>query len=180
MAKLVSRTYSEALFEVAVEEDILDKLAEELQFVIDTFNTYPDLFELYKSPQITVNERKEMVAQVFGDKISLNLKNFLKILIDKGRCGSFYGISDSFMDLKNKEKGIVHVVAETVTEMSDAQMHLLTEKLGKNITGTVLITNKINPDIMGGINLKIGDQVIDGSVKTKLEEIRDELAQIVI
>lgn len=180
MAELVSRTYSEALFEVAVEEGKLDKITEEVNLVVESFKTYPDLFELFKSPQISIKERKAMVTEVFEGKISTELLNFLKILIDKGRGSSLFGISDSFIKMADGKKGLLHVIAESAVPMGPAEIEALRAKLSATFEGTVEVSNKLNPDLMGGLVLKIGDKIIDGSVKKKLDEIKDELAQIIV
>lgn len=180
MAKLVSKTYSESLFEVAVEENILAKTMEDMSFVNESFKTYPELYELFRSPQISAIERKAMLDEVFGTKVSKEVLNFLKILVDKGRCGDIFGINDSFKSLSDKHNGVVHVVAETAILMDEKEIDALKAKLSSDMNCTIEIINKINPEVMGGLTLKIGDKVIDGSVKKKLNDIRDELAQIIV
>lgn len=180
MAKLVSKTYSESLFEVAVEEDILEKTIEDMLLVKESFETYPELYELFRSPQISTNERKDMLKEVFGSKVSMEVLNFLKILVDKSRCSEIFGISESFMSLSDEHKGIVHVIAETVVPMGEKEINDLREKLSSDMNKTIEIINEINPDLMGGLTLKVGDKIIDGSVKKKLNDLREELAQIVV
>lgn len=180
MAKLVSKTYSESLFEVAVEENILEKTIEDMLLIKESFETYPELYELFRSPQVSTVERKAMLKEVFGPKVSTEVLNFLKILVDKGRCSEIFGINDSFMKLSDKHNGIVHVVAETAVLMDEKEIDALKAKLSSDMNCTIEIINKINPEIMGGLTLKIGDKVIDGSVKKKLNDIREELAQIIV
>lgn len=180
MAKLVSKTYSESLFEVAVEENILDKTIEDMLLVKESFETYPELYELFRSPQISSDERKAMLVEVFGPKVSTEMLNFLRILVDKGRCSEIFGISESFMSLSDKHNGIVHVIAESAVPMDEKEIDALKAKLSSELNSKIEIINKINPEVMGGLTLKIGDKVIDGSVKKKLNDIRDELAQIIV
>ncbi|MGB3368962.1 MAG: ATP synthase F1 subunit delta [Acidaminobacteraceae bacterium] len=180
MAKLVSKTYSESLFEVAVEENILDKTIEDMLLIKESFETYPKLYELFRSPQISSIERKAMLSEVFGPKVSTEVLSFLKILVDKGRCSEIFGINDSFMSLSDKHNGIIHVVAKTAIAMDEKEIDALKAKLSSDMNCTIEIINEINPEIMGGLTLKIGDKVIDGSVKKKLNDIRDELAQIIV
>ena len=153
MAKLVSKTYSESLFEVAVEENILDKTIEDMLLVKESFETYPELYELFRSPQISSDERKAMLVEVFGPKVSAEMLNFLRI---------------------------VHVIAESAVPMDEKEIDALKAKLSSELNSKIEIINKINPEVMGGLTLKIGDKVIDGSVKKKLNDIRDDLAQIIV
>jgi len=180
MAELVSKTYSEALFEVALESNTIDSLRDELKFVVATFNEYPKLYEIMLTPKVNIDEKKAVFNETFGDKISDELHNFVKILFDKKRGSDIKDIYAAFSDRVDAHNGIVNVIVETVVEVNETQMENLTTKL-KAITGKeVRIVNKISPDVLGGMVVRIGDKIIDGSVKRKLEELKDNLKQVVL
>lgn len=180
MAKLVSRTYSEALFEVALENDKLDVYSEEIKFVADSFKEYPEFYEIYVTPKINKDERKETVSAVFGDKVSKEVLNFIKMLVDKKRGSFIFDISKDFGEMVNNHKGIQDGIVESVIPMTEDELQKLGNELQK-LTGTkVNLTNVVNEKILGGILVRVGDRVIDGTVKSKLNNIKESLSQIIV
>lgn len=180
MAKLVSRTYSEALFEVALEEDKVDLFLDEISFVIETFKSYPDFFELFKTPLVRVDEKKKVMGEVFGDKLSKEMNNFLKIVIDKRRGHFIDQIKFEYEKLLNKHKGIVSAVAITAVPLNDEDKTTLKEKLATLTGKEVQLSNDIDESVIGGVLVKIGDKVIDGTIKGRLEEMKESLSQIIV
>lgn len=180
MAELVSKTYSEALFDVAVEENCIDKISSELEFIVETFKAHPEFFELFRTPQINVEERKNIVLEVFGDNISQEVQNFIKILLDKGRGSAFLSIKEAFDKLVSDYRGEVAAVVESAVALSEDQLSSLAEKLSQATGKKIVLENNVNPDILGGLIVKVGDKVVDGSVKMKLNEMKDNLAQIIV
>jgi len=180
MAKLVAKTYSEALFEVALEEEKVDLFLEEFEFIANTLNMYPDFFTLLKSPQIHVSEKKEIITEVFEDKLSLEMMNFLKIILDKNRSYYLPQIKDEYQKLVNNHKGIIEAIAITAIPLNDDDKLKLKEKL-EGITGkNIKISNKIDSSLLGGVLVRIGDKVIDGTIKGRLDELKDSLSQIIV
>ncbi len=180
MAKLVSKTYSEALFEVALEEEKVELFLKELEFIVDSLKTYPEFFVLLKSPRINVDEKKKMIAEVFSDKLSEEMNNFLKIILDKRRSGYMEQIKDEYEKLVNEHMGIVKTVATTAVPLSEAEQNNLVEKLEKVTGKKIKLTNSVDKDLLGGVLVKIGDKVIDGTVKSRLNDLREDLAKIIV
>lgn len=180
MAKLVSKTYSEALFEVALEENKMDLFLDELSFVLETFEIHGDFYELFKTPLVKVDEKKEVIEKVFGDKLSKEMNNFLKIIIDKRRGHFIEQIKWSYEDMVNKHKGIVKAVAITAVPLKKEDKMILQNKLSSLTGKTVNLSNEIEESVVGGILIKIGDKVIDGTIKSRLEEMKESLSQIIV
>lgn len=180
MAELVSKTYSEALFEVALEEGMIDRFLDEINFVADSLKEFPEFQNIIKSPTINKNEKKNIISDVFKEKLSQEMLNFLKIIIDKSRGNSIEAIREDFKAKVNNHKGIVDAVAITAIPMSKEDSDKLINKLS-GITGkTINLTNEIDKSIIGGVMVKIGDKVIDGTLKGKLDNIKEELSQIIV
>jgi len=180
MAELVSKTYSEALFEVALESNKIDSLRDELKFVVDTFNEYPKLYDIMLTPKVNIDEKKVVFNETFGSHISDELHNFVKILFDKKRGSDIKDIYTAFSDRVDEHNGIVNVIVETVVQMDETQIESLTSKLHDMTGKEIRLVNKISPDVLGGMVVRIGDKIIDGSVKRKLEELKDNLKQVVL
>ncbi|WP_129599347.1 F0F1 ATP synthase subunit delta [Anaerophilus nitritogenes] len=180
MAKLIEKTYAQALFELAVEKDTLDLYREELSFVVKTFKEYKDFYKLYKAYQMSKEEKKKMLDEVFKTQISKEVINFLKILIDKNRYMALEGIEKEYTNIVNHHYGRVEGIVWTSILLKEDEKLMLEQKLSKMQDKEVKLTNKIDPSIIGGVFVKIGDQIIDGTLKNRLDLLKQELAQIIV
>lgn len=178
MAKLVGKRYAEALYEVAIELDKLEEFKKEINAVADVFNKNPRLETIFTHPRITKAEKKDMVDKLFKDRVSNEILNLCYIVVDKRREKYLDDISKSYKDLSNDKLGIVEADAYTAVPMTEDEINKLQQKLSSSFKKTVELNTHIDKDIMGGVLVKVGDKVIDGSVKGKLREIQKELNNI--
>jgi F-type H+-transporting ATPase subunit delta len=180
MAKLVSKTYAKALFELAVEEQMIDQILAEYEFVKNSFDEFPEFLEIVKSPQLSNDEKKKIINETYGGKVSELLINFFKILVEKKRSNVIRDVYDDYKVMVDNHKGLVVARVESVIPLEANEIEVLEAKLNKVTGKTVTVENVINPEIMGGLVVKVGDKVVDGSVKRKLDNMKHELAQIII
>ncbi len=180
MAKLVSKTYSKALFEVAQESNSLEQMLKEFEFVVESFKAYPEFFEIIKSPKVNPANKHQVFDDTFKGKVSAELLNFFKLLVDKKRVSYIVDIFKEFKIAANEHLGIVIAKVESVVALEKKEVSELEKKLNVLTGKTVTVNNVINPDIMGGLIVKVGDKIIDGSIKNKLENLKGDLAQIII
>lgn len=180
MAKLVSKTYSKALFELAIELNLLDKILDEFEFVVKSFNEYPEFYEIITSPKVNLGEKKKIIDETFKGKISNELLSFIKLLFDKKRESFIKEICKEFRIISDEHNGLVLATVESVIPLTNEEIKKLETELNKLTGKTITVTNIINKDIVGGLVVKVGDKIIDGSVKRKLENLKHDLAQIII
>lgn len=180
MAELVSRTYSEALFEVALEMNAVKEVQSEFAFLIGVFQENPDFFELIKTPKISMVDKKELLIETFGTSFSEHFINFLKIIIDKHREVELPWIKKAFDERVDAHFNVLKATVESVVPLSDLQINLLSKNLSQISSKEVSLENVVNKDLIGGIVVTIGDRVIDGSIKYKLETMLESLTQIII
>ncbi|MCT4619024.1 MAG: F0F1 ATP synthase subunit delta [Marinisporobacter sp.] len=180
MAELVERTYAEALFEVAVEGNHLEKYKEEMAFVLDVFKNYPDFYRLYNTPQISKDEKKNIIEEAFKEKISTEMMNFLKILLDKRRTSHIEGIGKVFKKLANDYSNIIEGTVTTVVPLKGEEKTYLEKKLSSMTGKFIKLENIVDPSIKGGVLVKIGDKVIDGTIQRRLNAMQKDLAQILV
>lgn len=180
MAKLVSATYSEAIFDVAHEMGCLDDIQREFDFFTKTLEEYPEYFEIIKSPKINIAEKKQVIQETFDNQISQTLLNFLKIIIDKKRGSDILEIKKDFDRRVDLHRNVVKATVESVVPLSEEQLITLQEKLNGMTGKKVEIVTLVKPELLGGVLVKMGDQIIDGSVKFKLEGMLEGLTQIII
>ncbi|MDW7668210.1 MAG: F0F1 ATP synthase subunit delta [Bacillota bacterium] len=180
MAELVARRYSQALFEVGKEENKLDEYLEEIKFIGDVCIEYKDFFELLKTPKISISEKKDVFEETFEGKISKEVSNFLKIILDKRRINNIFEITKEYEKLVDKHNGVVKADAYTTTPLEQETLKLLEEKLSKTTDKNVKLTNKIDETLIGGVKIILGDKVIDGTLKKKLTNIESSLKKLIV
>lgn len=180
MAKLVDITYSQAIFEFALESDRLDQIQKEFDLFAQALEECPEYFEIIKTPVINLEEKKEIITETFKDSISEDLLSFLKIVLDKNRGSDFLDIKHDFDRRVDEYKNILKASVESVIPLTDEQLGALSQNLEKITGKQIVLISSINPTLVGGLVVKMGDQIIDGSVKFKLEGMLEGLTQIII
>ena len=179
MAEIVSERYALSLYEVAKEEKKTAELLEELEAVTQVFADNPDLMKVLKTPSIQFSEKKDTLQNVFGGRIDPYLLNFLMLITEKRRIGLLPEMTEAYKQQYYFEEGICEVRATTAAPMSAE----LTEKLKAkmcSVTGKkVVLKTKVDPSLLGGIVVKVDNKQIDTSVKTRLQELAQQLTQTI-
>lgn len=180
MAELVSKVYAQALFDVAIENNLLDALDQDLQSICKIFVENPEFLELYRAPNVATVQRKTILDETFSGKIVPELMNFLKLLLDKNRGFYILQIGDEFQHLVEEHKGIIKGVVLVTCTLSDDQIKKLEDKLSTSTGKCVMLTQKIDPEIIGGIVVQLGDKIIDNSFKKRLDDMKEDLFQLIV
>ena len=179
MAKLVSKVYGDALFEEAMEKDVLSGWYEEVQALKTIFLENSDLVQFLNHPQIVKEEKIKVVENIFSGKLSEGLLGFLVIVIEKGRQNDILPICDYFIDRVKEYKKIGVVKVASAAELSKEQKKSVEKRLLDTTPFVSLeITYTVDPSLLGGLVIRIGDRVVDSSIKTRLEEIKRDLMKI--
>jgi len=179
MAKLISKTYGDALLEVAVEEGKVELFSEEIAGISDVLNDNPEFGKLINNPRISLEGKLEVVENVFKGRISDELVGFLTMIVAKGRYPQIDEILQYFTDEVKKLKGIGVAYVSTPSELSDSQKKAILQKL-LDTTGykSMEMNYIIDKSLIGGMQIRIGDRVVDSSVHTKVLKLQQELMKI--
>lgn len=179
MAKLVSKVYGDALFETAVEQDIMDMLYEEAVALTPIFKENPELAVLLNNPQIVKEEKLSMMNTIFSSKISETLMGFLTIIVDKDRQSDMIPIFEYFIQRVKEYKKIGAAFVTSAVALSAEQQVNLEKKLLETTSYVAFEMNyQVDPSLIGGLVIRIGNHVVDSSVKTRLYELKKELSKI--
>ena len=179
MAKLISKTYGEALFEVATEEQKLDVLFEEAKAVRDILYDNTDFGKLMSHPKIQREDKIKVVEKVFKDRVSSELTGFLVYSIEKDRSGELDAILTYFIDRVKEEKTIGVAFVTTAVELDKATQRKVKQRLLETTAYKEMeIHYTVDESMIGGMVIRIGDRVIDSSITTKLNELRKQLLKI--
>lgn len=179
MAKLISKTYGDALFELAVEEGKIDVLLEEIEQLQKILAENADFGSLMNHPKIIKEEKIEVAKTVFEGRVSEELLGFLTIIISKDRYREIDEILKYFVAKVKEYKGIGIATVTTAVPLKDSQCKEVEKKL---LDTTQYKSMEINYDVdgslIGGMVIRIGDRVVDSSIKTKLSELQKDLLKV--
>lgn len=179
MINVIASRYAEALFQVGEETNTTDALYKELVDILDVLKSNKDFYNILKSPLIGKEEKKNLVISIFNNQVSDNLINFLKIIIDKDRMNALEVMQSSYKDLLNDKNNIIEGFAITAVPMSKEEIEQLENKLSKKYNKNITLENKIDESILGGVLVRLGNEEIDGTVKSRLAKMKDQLSQVI-
>ena len=172
--------YGEALYTLALEEGLTEKLLAELKVLRESFRETPDFIRLLSSPNLSKQERCQIIDDSFRGKVQPYVLNFLKILTEKGYMKHFYDCIKTFEDLYNRDNGILPVTAITAVAMSDEQVRKLTDKLSRITEKQVSLQNKVDPSVLGGVRLDYDGKRLDDTVSHRMDAITKALKGTVL
>ena len=162
--------YAQAIYEIASEKAMLDKVEKQLKLVEATIAGHADLATLMYHPIVPAPAKKETINRVFAGDLDEFVKNFLLLLIDKRREPALPGIISEYIRLANEARNIAEAEVFTAKVLS-AVPAKLSQVTGKNI----VLKTSIDQELLGGLVVKIGDKLIDGSVARQLKALKAAL-----
>ncbi|MDD4568907.1 MAG: ATP synthase F1 subunit delta [Tepidanaerobacteraceae bacterium] len=170
-------TYAEALFSVAKEKGRIEEILYELQDICQLMDTVKDFRLFLNHPLISVYVKKAVVKSVFSIQISQEMQNFIFFTIERNRQNSLKQILGKYSDLYRKFKNERCAKVYTVVALSDKEKAVLKDKLDTMFDTNAVIENIIDKTILGGIIIRMGFEVIDGSYRSDLEKIKTAVLQ---
>ena len=173
---LVAKRYSEAFFSLALDKNKVGEYKEDLKLVLDTFKGVDSIDLFFASEKITKQEKKDLIEKSFNEKISVDAKNLLKLLVDKGRMGYITEIVEYYFHLANENLNICEGLIESVRPIDETRIKELETLLAKN-GQTVVLKQKINKSLISGFRITLNNEVIDGSMKSKIDQMQDLLSR---
>ena len=176
----VGSVYGEALYELACGENQQDEILEQLKALNESFRLTPEFIKLLGSHAISKQERCQVLDDSFRGKINQYLLNFLKILTEKGYMRHFGDCCKAYTAHFDQDNGIVRVTAVTAVALTDSQSARLTEKLSRSTGKQVILHNRVEPGVLGGVRLDYDGQRLDDTVSHHLDAVRELLSKTVL
>lgn len=169
---VVAKRYAKALFEIAVEKNAVEQYKQELQLVVDTLSDNPDLQNILQHPSVDAERKLEVVQTIFKDSLSEIVMQTLKLLISRRRQGILRALLLDYVQIANDRLGQVDAVVYTPLALTDSQEQEIQNQFSKFTGKTVRVQSVIEPSLIGGIQVRIGNRVYDSSISGKLERLR--------
>jgi len=177
-ARQVARVYAEALYRAADQQGKADEIMEELdQVVNEVFKRDPGLALYFASASIDEKRKGETLEQAFRGRASDVFAQFLQVLNSHGRLDSLRPIIDAYRRLYNRKKRKVVVVARSAVPLNDEERRRLCDDVRSAAQIEPLLQEEIDPELLGGLVVRIGDWVYDASVRAKLDMVRNQLIE---
>lgn len=173
---LAAKRYAEALVDISLESNQLDDYQQQLQTISDIYMKEDELRTFLNDNRIKPSTKKELIKKVFEGKLKIEILNFLLLLIDRRRIDLLPEICKEYVLIANKKRNILNMTIISVEPLTELQINDITQKYMKKYNASSFnVKNLIDKSIMGGIIVKIGDTVYDGSVRKRLEDLKNVL-----
>jgi len=169
------KSYAEALFQVARGEETLDRVEEELTRLNKSLDSNAELREFLSNPQISSDGKKSALFEIFGGKICPITLHWMNMVVDQGRQRRLPAIIEAFLTLTEDARDKVTAEVITSIPLPEDLAKRLEQELSKVTRKRVFLKPMVDDSILGGVIVKIENKVIDGSVKHRLEEIKNEM-----
>lgn len=174
MASSAAKRYAQAVFSLGKEKGTLDAWQRDLALLADIVGD-GRIATYLANPSVTAEQKIGAVERTLGAEVQPETRNLVKMLIERSRVSLIAEIRELFDDQVRAERGIAVAAVTTAERLNPAEQDLVREKLEAMTGQQIELATKIDPEIIGGIVVRIGDQVIDGSVRNKLERMRARL-----
>ncbi|MGE5701116.1 MAG: F0F1 ATP synthase subunit delta [Clostridia bacterium] len=175
MSSGVAKRYARALFEVAKERGLIDQIETETKSIVAAVNENTELSKILTHKQIAPESKKQLVSDLFGKNVAVETLNFLNLLIENDRESALADIVASYVVIANGERGIADAIVTTAKPLNDEEQAVLASEFGKKVNKTLRVQTVVDPTILGGVVVRIGDRLYDGSIKRKLEQFAHQL-----
>lgn len=173
MSSATARRYAKAVFMIGSEEGTVDAVARELSDLAATLKGSPELLELLSSPVVRADARQAVMKDVLARSgVSATVRNLALLLTDRRKGALLPEVAEAYGRLSDEKAGKVQAEVTSAVPLSDAQYTRLAGVLEKLTGRAITLSRKVDPALIGGVVTRIGDKVYDGSVRTRLEELR--------
>lgn len=172
----VARRYARALFDLAREKNQIDQVEQDLAAVVESVRTLPEVRALFDNQLLAPKMKQTLLLKTFSEKLSPLTLNFLGVLCRRRREGQIAVIFDLYTQMANEARGQIEVEVRSAVALGAEAMTGLENRLTQRLGGKRLkLKTTVDPDLIGGLVVRVDDTLFDGSIKTRLQRLRERL-----
>lgn len=172
---VVAKRYARALFELAAAGKVVSQIEQELKLFVDVIANDEQLNKFLKLPSVQLQSKMKLLNDVFGDKLSELVYQTLQLMVERGRQQGIPNLYEAYVKIAGEALGQAHAVVYSAQELSDEELANVATQFGQ-ITGKKIIAKQIvNSALLGGVQVRIGDRLYDGSLSGKLDRLQKTL-----
>ncbi len=172
----IAQVYARSLFEVAQDQDKLDEVREQVGQFADALEDNREFAVFFFSPYFSTEEKKEGLDTAIQDADPI-VRNFLALLIENHRMPALFRVRRELDRLWQEENQLLPVQITSAVELDESVTERIGEEIGRQTGRKVELTSTVDPDVLGGIVLRVGNSILDASVRTRLERLRKQVAR---
>jgi F-type H+-transporting ATPase subunit delta len=172
----IAQVYARSLFEVAKEQDKLDVVREQLGQFAEALDENRDLAVYFFSPYFSTSEKKEGLGTLLED-VDPVVGNFLELLIENHRMPAIFRVRRDFDQLWEQENHLLPVTVTSAVELDEATVKSIGETIGQQTGQQIQLTANVDPDVLGGLVVRVGNSILDASIRNRLENLRRSVAR---
>jgi len=172
----IASVYARSLFEVAQEKGNLDEVREQLGEFADALDGDQQMQVFFFSPYFSTQEKEEGLDKVVTDADPI-LENFLKLLIEKHRMPAVFRVRRTLDDMWQRENRLLPVEITSAIELDQQTIKQIGDRIGEQTDQKIDLSSRVEPGILGGIVVRVGNSIIDASIRSRLEQLRKQVAR---
>ncbi len=172
----IAQVYARALFEIAQERDELDAMHDALIAFAEAMNSSRQLAVFFFSPYFSAEEKKAGLERAISDA-SPEFINFLEALIERHRMPAIFRIREAFDAMWDEARKLLPVQIVSAIELDEATTRNLVDRIGEQVDRHIELSSVVDPDLIGGIVVRVGNVIMDASIRARLEQLRKQVAQ---
>jgi F-type H+-transporting ATPase subunit delta len=172
----IAEVYARALFEAAKENDVLDRVHDELGQFADALDQNRDLQVFLFSPYFSSEEKKEGVKRIVSDADERTV-NFLELLAERHRMPALFRIRRTFDEMWAEENKLLPVTVTSAVELDEQLVKSIGERIAEQTGREVDLSSNVDPDVLGGLQVRVGNMVLDATLRNRLEQLRKQVAR---
>jgi F-type H+-transporting ATPase subunit delta len=181
MAKLVSKTYGDALFELALETDKLDVMLDEVKSISEALRENEDMTRLMNHPKIVKEDKIAFIEEIFKGRVSDELVGLMRMIVEKDHYNEMGEVFEYFINQVKEYRNIGTAYVTSAAELNEAQKAAVEKRLLETTKYVQFEMHfEVDPALIGGMVIRIGDRVVDSSIRTKLYGLTRDLTRITI
>ncbi|HKL88115.1 MAG TPA: ATP synthase F1 subunit delta [Salinibacter sp.] len=173
--RTVARRYAAALYEEADATGVLEDVDDDVLMLRESLESNGELARFFKSPVIPQEKKETVIQELLSDRVAKLTVQFLRLLVHKDRETMTKAILDQYQSLRDEQRGIVDATVQVARPLSDEDRETIVETLEAETGKSVRLSVEEDADLIGGVVIRIGDRVFDGSVRNQLVNLRDRL-----
>lgn len=175
MSEIVAKRYATALLEIAKEHQTVELFEEQLVLVNETIESHDELRKVLLHPQIAPENKKALIDELFKNDLHKDVLNLIKLLIDKQRENIIPDMKTEYIALADADRGILEMTITTAQALDEQETDDLKQKLSQAFHKKLRIHTKVDPDVIGGLLVRVGNRLFDGTIAGKLQRFEQEL-----
>jgi F-type H+-transporting ATPase subunit delta len=168
---VVAKRYAKALFQLAQDKGLVEETESQLNLIVEVIKSNADVRAFLTAPNITLEAKKQTLLQAFGTQVSPIVLNLVGLLIERGRDGELAAVLAAYLQVAGEKLGRADAEVVSFQPMTDGEQSKLADKFGALLGKSVRVSNSVNPNLLGGLTVRIGDTLYDGSLRGKLDRL---------